>query len=87
MNTRRHHQGDTKTFEELDFSEQAKAMSALQFRKQLDAHLRRASQEGKDEGDVLTKRLSLLENILADYRDRASGITASIIVDPPEILD
>jgi len=42
MNPKRH-KDDTKTFEELTFQEQAKTMNmtALQFRKQLKAHLRR----------------------------------------------
>jgi len=68
MNARRH-KGDTKTFEELTFEEQAKAMNmtALQFRKQLTAHLRRANDEGKHEEDVLRTRLRLLENILAEH--------------------
>ena len=65
----RRHKGDSKTFEELTFEEQAKAMNmnALQFRKQLRAHLRRAKKEGRDEGDVLRVRLDLLNHILADF--------------------
>lgn len=68
MNPRRH-KDDTKTFEELTFQEQAKAMNmtALQFRKQLTAHLRRANEEGRPRGEVLTGRLGLLQRILEKY--------------------
>ena len=67
----RRHQNDTKTFEELSFEEQTKAMNmtALQFRKQLTAHLRRANEEGRSEQDVLRKRLKLLKNILDEHQD------------------
>jgi hypothetical protein len=75
MNPRRH-KGDTKTFEELSFAEQVKAMNmtALQFRKQLNAHLRRAKAEDRHSDDVLDKRLSLLESILADFPRNKIGI-------------
>jgi len=68
MGHRRHKQ-DTKTFEELTFRERALAMNmtALQFRKQLKAHLRRASAEYRDTDDVLRARLELLESILGDH--------------------
>ena len=68
MNPRRH-KGDTKTFEELSFAEQVKAMNmtALQFRKQLNAHLRRAKAEDRDGDAILDKRLGLLEGILGDF--------------------
>jgi hypothetical protein len=38
------HDNDTKDLEELTFAQQARSMSmrVLQFRKELDAHLRRA---------------------------------------------
>ena len=65
MNQRRH-QNDTKTFEELTFGEQIKAMNmtALQFRKQLTAHLRRADEEGRSRREVMNTRLNLLRRIL-----------------------
>lgn len=69
MNPRRH-KGDTKTFPELTFQEQAKAMNmtALQFRKQLSAHLRRVKDEDRlDPDDVLNDRLGLLERIIRDF--------------------
>jgi len=68
MNPRRH-KGDTKTFEELTFQEQAKAMNmtALQFRKQLTAHLRRADAEGRASQRIARSRLRLLERILQDF--------------------
>lgn len=70
MNNIRRHQNDTKTFEELTFKEQAQAMniSAIRFRRQLDAHLRRANKEGRCEKDVLKGRLGLLEGILRTYQ-------------------
>ncbi len=70
MNTRRH-QGDTKNFEELDFKEQALAMNAAaaQYRKMLDANLRRAEQEGRSVATVRRVRLGLLERIVRDYSE------------------
>ena len=63
------HKNDTRTFAELTFQEQAKTMNmtALQFRNQLTAHLRRADEEGRPRGEVLTGRLSLLRRILEEY--------------------
>ena len=71
MATSQRHQNDTKTFEELTFKEQAQAMNmtALQFRKQLNANLRRAGEEGQDVESTLRARLGLLEKILADYSE------------------
>ncbi len=68
MNPRRH-KGDTKTFEELNFQEQAQAMNmtALQFRKQLTAHLRRADEEGRPRDQVVSARLALLQRIVEEY--------------------
>jgi hypothetical protein len=67
----RRHKRDTKTFEEETFTEQAKTMNmtALQFRKQLEAHLRRADNEGRSRDAVLKRRLGLLRNILDRYQD------------------
>jgi hypothetical protein len=81
MNPRRH-QDDTKTFAELTFEEQAKAMSmrALQFRQELHAHLRRADEEGRVLRDVLNARLNLLRNILAFYADQLKEPTSSVHV-------
>jgi hypothetical protein len=69
----RRHKSDTKTFEELNFQEQAQAMNmtALQFRKQLTAHLRRVKEEGRPAPEVLSSRLQLLERILEEYRAEA----------------
>ncbi len=68
MSSKRH-KGDTKTFEELTFQEQAKTMNmtALQFRKQLKAHLRRAHADGMSSQRILHTRLQLLERILRDF--------------------
>jgi len=77
MNPRRH-KHDTKTFAELTFGQQVLAMNmtALNFRRQLKAHLRRAVQQGMDREDVLRKRLDLLESILRDYPE--TQITVSL---------
>ena len=76
MNPRRH-QNNTKTFEELTFEEQAKAMNmnALQFRKQLHAHLRRANGKGRPRWEVLKSRLNLLRSIIDAYADQEKGPT------------
>jgi hypothetical protein len=68
MNPKRHKR-DTKTFEELTFQEQAKTMNmtALQVRKQLAAHLRRAEEEGRASQRIVRMRLRLLERILKDF--------------------
>jgi len=70
----RRHKRDTKDFGELTFQEQARAMNmtALQFRKQLNAHLRLAAREGRDRKAILRTRLKLLQNILADFPERGS---------------
>lgn len=68
MNSRRH-KSDTKTFEELNFREQALAMNAAaaQYRKMLNANLRRAEKEGRSVESVRRIRLGLLERIVRDY--------------------
>jgi len=43
-------------------------MTALQFRKQLEAHLRRAIAEGRARDAVLKSRLGLLQRILDQYQ-------------------
>lgn len=70
MNPRRHKR-DSKNFEEETFQEQAKTMNmtALQFRKQLEAHLRRANAEGRERDTVVKSRLGLLQRILDHYQD------------------
>ncbi len=61
MNPR--HKNDTAEFKDLDFQGQARAMNmtALQFRKQLKAHLRRA---GEKRERTLEVRLGLLRRII-----------------------
>jgi hypothetical protein len=78
MATLRRHKNDTKTFDELTFEEQAKAMNmcALQFRKQLNAHLKRAVEEERQIQKVLRSRLDLLRSIINDHdkpRQRSFG--------------
>lgn len=84
MNPRRH-RNDSKNFDELTFAEQVKAMNmaALQFRKKLDAHLRRAEQEGRDRENVLRDRLRLLEKILADFPKPEISIESVRILPSP----
>jgi hypothetical protein len=68
MKVEKTHKGYTETFRELNFEEQAKAisMTALQFRKQVRAHMDRAAEEGKDVKQVVDARLGLLRKILED---------------------
>jgi hypothetical protein len=78
LNPKRH-KGDTKTFEELTFREQTQAMNmtALQFRKQLVAHLRRANEEGRFRDQIVRRRLKLLERILQDFAPPEIAIASS----------
>jgi hypothetical protein len=63
------HKTVTKNFEELTFTEQNHAMNrnALQFRKQLTAHLRKARAEGRCTKTVLKGRIRLLDRIFGHY--------------------
>jgi hypothetical protein len=65
----RRHKTVTKNFEELTFTEQNHAMNrnALQFRKQLTAHLRKARAEGHCTKTVLKGRIRLLDRIFGHY--------------------
>ena len=66
-------QSDTKTFEESTFKEQALAMNAaaVQYRKMIDANLRRAERELRPVHAVLSVRLELLRRIVEDSSTRA----------------
>jgi hypothetical protein len=68
MNSR-HHKTATKTFEELTFREQNHAMNrnALEFRRQLRAHMRKAKAEGHCTQKVLKGRLRLLDRVFGHY--------------------
>ncbi len=83
MNPRRH-QNDSKNFEELTFEEQVKSMNmaAMQFRKKLTAHLRRAEEEGRDREDVLRNRLTLLENIPGGLSSADNELNVEILPSP-----
>jgi hypothetical protein len=80
LNARRH-KTVTKTFEELTFKEQNHAMNrnALEFRKQLTAHVRKAKAEGRCTKEVLTGRLRLLDRIFGHYANEIEkpGISVS----------
>jgi hypothetical protein len=54
------------------------SMVALQFRNQLEAHLRRADKEGRSSRDILSTRLTLLRKILESYADQVKEPTISI---------
>jgi hypothetical protein len=60
------HRSDTAEFDDLDFHGQARAMNmtALQFRKQLVANLRRAEKLGRSRDDVIRARLGVLQRII-----------------------
>ena len=64
---RKTHANYRNTFEELTFQQQARSisMTALQFRKELKAHLRRAKEEGKEVDKIREARLDLLRRILS----------------------
>ena len=68
MNTKRHKTA-TKSFDELTFREQNLAMnrSAVEFRKQLTAHVRKAKAEGHCTKEVLKGRIRLLDRIFGHY--------------------
>jgi hypothetical protein len=68
LNVRRH-KTVTKAFEELTFEEQNRAMNQnfVQFRKQLNAHVRKAKAEGRCTKEVLKRRVRLLDRILGHY--------------------
>ena len=68
LNVRRH-KIVTKSFEDLTFKEQNQAMNrnALQFRKQLNAHVRKAKAEGHCEKEVVKGRIRLLNRILGHH--------------------
>jgi hypothetical protein len=68
LSSRRHHTVK-KSFEELTFEEQNHAMNrnALQFRRQLTAHVRKAKAEGHCTKELLNSRLRLLDRIFGHY--------------------
>ena len=75
----RRHKTVIKTFEELTFKEQNQAMNrnALQFRKQLTAHLRKAKAEGHCTQTVLKGRLRLLDRIFGHYSTEIESSSVS----------
>ncbi len=65
LNQRRH-QGDTKTFEELTFAEQAKAINIrlVVLERSVRAHLRRAASEGRSLNRVRQKCTNQVQRLL-----------------------
>jgi hypothetical protein len=59
----------SKKFEDMTFKEQNQAMNrnALQFRRQLIVHLRKAKADGQSTKEVLNGRVRLLGRILGNY--------------------
>ncbi len=66
----RRHKGDTKAFDELSYSEQAKAINALvlNLQRSITAHLRKADEEGRDRLTARAKCLSVVERMLRRIR-------------------
>lgn len=62
-----YHQGHTKTFEELTFSEQAKSINAqiVVLQRAIRAHIRRAGAEGRSQMEVGNKCRSQVSRLLA----------------------
>jgi hypothetical protein len=79
LNSRRH-KTVTKSFEELTFKEQSHAMNrnALEFRKQLTAHVRKARAEGHCTKTVLERRRRLLERLFGHYASEIETPAISI---------
>ncbi len=60
------HQNNTKTFEELDFQEQSKSITAQinNLKAAVEANIRRAQDEGRDELSVKRKRYNQIFRML-----------------------
>jgi hypothetical protein len=73
----RRHQQDRKTFEELTFAEQARAINVriVVLERSVTAHLRRARREGRDVHTVRAKCVNQVQRLLsrrkANWRDAA----------------
>ena len=69
LNTRRH-KTVSKNFEDMTFKEQNHAMNrnALQFRRQLIIHLRKAKADGRCTREVLDSRARLLGRVLENLK-------------------
>jgi hypothetical protein len=67
MNMSRRHQGDTKNFEELTYSEQAKAINirVVGLQRCMAAHKRRAAKENRDVNMVSTKCKNQIQRLLS----------------------
>ena len=72
MMNSKHRKNVTRNFEELTFKEQNHAMNrnALQFRRQIILHLRKATAEGRCTREVLKGRVRLLERIFGHYAEQ-----------------
>lgn len=62
----RRHKSDTRTFEELSYTEQAKSISAqlLVLQRAIHAHARRAEEEGRNPGETMLKCIGQVSRML-----------------------
>ena len=63
------HKGDTATFEQLNFKEQAQSLNAdlvLYLPKAIRAHVDKARDEGRDQGETLKKCIKLVDRLKAE---------------------
>ena len=69
MTNSRRHKNVSKSFEDMTFKEQNHAMNrnALQFRRQLIIHLRKAKTDGRCTKEVLTRRVRLIGRIFDNH--------------------
>lgn len=63
------------TFDELNFKEQAQSITVAirQLRLKIDANLRRAREENRDEQEILEKRLEQVERMVNTRRSQSRG--------------
>ena len=80
LNSRRH-KNVPKKFEDMTFKEQNHAMNrnALQFRRQLMLHLRKAKADGQCTKAVLNGRVRLLGRIFGNYSKEIEAPALSLV--------
>ena len=73
------HKNVSKNFEDMTFQEQNHAMNrnALQFRRQLILHLRKAEADGRCTKEVLNRRIRLLGRIFDHHSKKLETPTTS----------
>jgi hypothetical protein len=80
LNSRRH-KHVSKKFEDMTFKEQNHALNrnALQFRRQLMLHLRKAEADGQCKKTVLKGRVRLLGRIFGNYSKEIEAPALSLV--------